>query len=108
VAFTFLASATTAHLAASRISTRGDTVYAWTPARLTLPAHLEKVPIVVTTGQREPWLHAVVGLAQEVEAWGSEIHLIPGPGGLRLTANRVKWRASTSEAGRAVIGLMRK
>ena len=97
VEFAILHSGTAGRLDASRIIARGDTVYAWTPAHLSVQSHLLTAPITVTASPGEPWLHARTATADPIEAWGSELRLAPGAQGVRLNASLMKWKSSLSE-----------
>jgi len=57
VAFVFLRQSGAGDIAASRIETRGDTVYAWTPARLTIRPQLLIAPLRISAQRGEPWFH---------------------------------------------------
>ncbi|HJR33672.1 MAG TPA: hypothetical protein VJ817_01885 [Gemmatimonadales bacterium] len=72
VAFAFVRQSGVEQIAASRIETRGDTVYAWTPARLTILPKLLTAPLRLRARRGEPWLHIVSGASSGFEAWGSE------------------------------------
>src|SRR5687768_10638961 len=91
VAFMFLRQSGAGDIAASRIETRGDTVYAWTPARLTIRPQLLIGPLRVSAQRGEPWLHIVGDASSSFEAWGNEFSVVREGGSTVLRAPMLRW-----------------
>jgi len=98
VEFSLVSASGAVHLVASRLSTHGDTVFATTPAQLTITRHLLTTAVHLVAGRGEPWLHAGVGPAPGVEVWGSELRITPGSRGVMLTAGVMRWRPDSLAA----------
>lgn len=97
VAFVFLRQSGAGDIAAGRIETRGDTVYAWTPARLTIRPQLLMAPLRVSAQRGEPWLHIVGEPSSGFEAWGNEFHVVREGGSTTLKAPMLRWRSGLFE-----------
>src|SRR5688572_22255544 len=98
VAFVFLRQSGAGDIAASRIETRGDTVYAWTPARLTIRPQLLIAPLRISAQRGEPWFHIVGETSSGFEAWGNEFHVVREGGSTTLKAPMLRWRSGLSGA----------
>jgi hypothetical protein len=104
VAFAFVPQSGAEQITASRIETRGDTVYAWTPARLTILPQLLTAPLRLRARPGEPWLHLVADGSSDFEAWGNEFSVVREGSGTMFSAPMLKWRSGVSEGALLRIG----
>lgn len=104
VAFALVRQSGAEQIAANRIETRGDTVYAWTPARLTILPKLLTASLRLSARPGEPWLHIVSNASSGFEAWGSEFSVVRESSGTMFTAPMLRWRSGLSEGARLRIG----
>lgn len=103
-AFAFVRQSGVEEMTASRIDTRGDTIYAWTPARLTILPSLLTAPFRLSARRGEPWLHIVSDASSGFEAWGSEFSVVREGSGTMFRAPRLRWRSGLSEGAMLRIG----
>jgi hypothetical protein len=104
VAFAFVRQSGAEQIAASRIEPRGDTVYAWTPARLTILPKLLTAPLRLSARGGEPWLRIMADASSGFEAWGSEFSVVREGSGTIFRAPMLKWRSAVSEGSLLRIG----
>lgn len=104
VAFALVRQSPVEQIVASRIETRGDTIYGWTPARLTILPKLLAAPFRLSARLGEPWLHIVSDASSGFEAWGGEFSVVREGSGTVFRAPRLRWRSGRSEGAMLRIG----
>ena len=93
VQFRLVGQVSRSTLTTSQLTTRGDTLIAFTPARLTLESTIVPSVTLLETSAGEPWLHASVAGRGTMDAWGTRFEIEQGTRGFIIKGPMMRWRS---------------